>query len=282
MTRQVLLDCHELRVSFPGMPCSRRHAGTSIGVITESGRVDLDRVKRGLSTCHAFRPTISLFAQSLWTVVEDDSKATIRLLELAQFGDPDAFAALFATWGPRLARMITLRLDPRMATRVDVDDVLQEVQIEAWQHLADYQRHPSVSFYLWLRGVAANKLRELHRYHLGTHMRDARRETPMFAGGVGDTSAHALAHFLADSATSPSHAAMRTELHVRLLQILEGLDPLDREVLTLRHIEQMTPAETADVLQITVKAAGMRYLRALKRLKEVLTVSQDGISGPTR
>lgn len=213
--------------------------------------------------------------------MDDNSSATIRLLELAQIGDQSAFAALFATFGPRLARMLALRLDPRMASRVDVEDVLQEVQIEAWQHLADYQRHPSLSFYLWLRGVAANKLRELHRYHLGTHMRDARRETPMFAGSAPETSSHALAQLLADSATSPSHVAMRAELHARLLRILEQLDPRDREVLTLRHFEQLTPAETADVLQVSVKAADMRYLRALKRLKEVLTVSAEGISGPT-
>ncbi|MGE0760605.1 MAG: sigma-70 family RNA polymerase sigma factor [Pirellulaceae bacterium] len=215
--------------------------------------------------------------------VESDSSETIRLLELAKWGDQASFATLFATLGRRLAHMIALRLDRRVSGRIDIDDVLQEVQIEAWQHLADYQRNPSGSFYLWLRGVAGNKLRELHRHHLGTRMRDARRESPLFVAGDLQTSSCTLAQLLADSATSPSHAVMRAELQARLLRILHNMDPLDREVLTLRHFEQLTPAESAAVLQISVKAAGMRYLRALKRLKEILSALSelsDGISSP--
>lgn len=178
--------------------------------------------------------------------------------------------------------MIALRLDPRMAGRVDLDDVLQEVQIEAWQHLANFRPDPSGSIYLWLRGVAANKLLELHRHHLGTQMRDARRETHLERGGMPETSSHAIANFLVDTGTSPSHVAMRAEFKDRLLQILETMDPLDREVLTLRHFEQLSPAESATVLQISVKAAGARYLRALKRLKEIVAALPNGISGPSR
>lgn len=210
--------------------------------------------------------------------MESNSSGTIRLLELAGKGDQAGFAALFATIGERLARMISLRIDPRMAGRIDVADVLQEVQIEAWRHLADYQRIPSVPFYFWLRGLAANKLRELHRRHLGTRMRDARRETRLFGDAVPATSSHALAGFLADTATTPNRAAMRAELKDRLAAVIDGMEPLDREVLALRHFEQLTPAETAEMLQISEKAAGMRYLRALKRLKEILSTSVGGFS----
>ena len=132
-------------------------------------------------------------------------------------------------------------------------------------------------FFLWLRGIVGNKLRELHRHHLGTQMRDAGREVSLYRGNMPDASSAALAAQLLGHATRPSEAAIRAEVKVRLQEALNTMDPLDREVLALRHFEQLTPAETAQVLGIKEKAAGMRYVRALKRLKEILTGLPGGL-----
>ena len=129
---------------------------------------------------------------------------------------------------------------------------------------------PTSPFFLWLRAVAGHKLSDLHRHHLGARMRDARREVSLHAGRAagGDLrrpGRPALGHL-----TRPSEAAVRAERKVRLQTALNAMDPIDREVLALRHFEQLTVSETAQVLGIKEKAAGMRYVRALRRLKEIL------------
>src|SRR5262249_3043109 len=159
-------------------------------------------------------------------------------------------------------------------------DVLQECYLEAARHLADYLRQPSLPFFLWLRGIAGNKLRELHRHHLGARMRDAGREVSLYRGTLPETTSAALPARLLGHMTGPSEAAVRAEIKVRLQEALNGMDPLDREVLALRHFEQLSPAETARVLGIKEKAAGMRYVRALRRLKEILTALPGGLLEP--
>src|SRR5262249_31938150 len=155
-------------------------------------------------------------------------------------------------------------------------DVLQEVFLEATEHRAEYLRQPELAFFLWLRGITANKLLEQHRRHLGTQMRDAGREVSLYQGTLPEASSAALAAQLLGHATGPSEAAVRAERKIRLQEALNSMDPLDREVLALRHFEQLTPAQTAQVLGVKEKAAGMRYLRALKRLKEILTSLPGG------
>jgi RNA polymerase sigma-70 factor (ECF subfamily) len=169
-----------------------------------------------------------------------------------------------------------------MQGRVDPSDVLQEAQLEAWRHLADYLRQPGLPFFLWLRGIAQNKLRELHRHHLGTQMRDAGREVSIYRGTLPEATSAALAAQLMGHGTQPSQAALRAEVKVRLQEALNQMDPLDREVLALRHFEQLSPREAAEVLQIKEKAAGMRYVRALRRLKDILAALPGGPwgSGP--
>ena len=132
-------------------------------------------------------------------------------------------------------------------------------------------------FFLWLRGIVGNKLLELHRFHLGTQMRDAGREVSLYRGTMPEASSAALAAQLLGHATRPSEAAIRAEVKIRLQEALNAMDPIDREVLALRHFEQLSPAETAQVLGIKEKAAGMRYLRALKRLKDILTSLPGGL-----
>jgi RNA polymerase sigma-70 factor (ECF subfamily) len=199
-----------------------------------------------------------------------DPSATRKELEQAARGDQAAWAALLGRHQDRLRRLVALRLDPRLQRRLDVEDVLQEVFLEAATHLADYLRHPAWPFFLWLRGIAGNVLLALHRQHLGTKMRDVTREVTLDRGGLPEASSAALAAQLLGRDTRPSEAAMRAERKLLLEQALNTMEPLDREVLVLRHFEQLSRAETAQVLGVAEATAATRYLRALKRLKAIL------------
>jgi RNA polymerase sigma-70 factor, ECF subfamily len=207
----------------------------------------------------------------------DDSAETERLLRLAADGDQESWGALLLRHGERLRRLVAFRLDPRLQGRVDPADVVQEVYLEALAHLGEHLREPAMPFFLWLRGITGNKLLELHRRHLGTQMRDAAREVSLNRGGPQDTTSAALAARLLGHATGPSEAAARAEARARLQQALDRMDALDREVLALRHFEQLSNAEAARVLGIQERAAGKRYLRALKRLKEILAAMPGGL-----
>ena len=207
-----------------------------------------------------------------------NSSETNHLLRRAGAGDRASWGALLTRHVGRLRRLVAFRLDQRLQGRIDASDVIQEACLEASQHLADYLRQPGLPFFLWLRGVAGNKLRELHRHHLGTQMRDAGREVSLYRGTLPEATSAALAAQLLGHATRPSEAAVRAEVKVRLQEALNRMDALDREVLALRHFEQLTPAETAQVLGITAKAAGMRYVRALRRLKEILASLPGGLA----
>jgi len=209
-----------------------------------------------------------------------DSSETNRLLERAAQGDKQSWGALLTRHRERLRRLVAFRMDQRLQGRVDPSDVIQEACLEAAAALSEYLRRPAMPFFLWLRGITGNKLLELHRHHLGTQMRDARREVSLHRGASPESTSAALAARLLGHATRPSEAAIRAEAKVRLQEALNGMDELDREVLALRHFEQLSPAETAQVLGITKKAAGMRYLRALKRLKEILSDLPGGPREP--
>jgi RNA polymerase sigma-70 factor (ECF subfamily) len=202
--------------------------------------------------------------------MNENSTETNELLRRAAGGDQQGWTTLLAQHHDRLRRMIALRLDHRLRGRIDASDVLQETYLEAAAHLADYLRQPEVPFFLWLRSVAGNKLLALHRRHLGTQMRAAGRELSLHRGQLPETSSAALAAQLLGHDTRPSEAAIRAEMKLRLQEALNAMDPLDREVLTLRHFEQLNRAETARELGISEAAGAKRYLRALDRLKDVL------------
>ena len=207
----------------------------------------------------------------------ENSSETNRLLQCNADGDQKNWGELLTRHEDRLRRMVAFRLDQRLHGRIDPLDVVQEAYLEASEHRAEYLQNPSIPFFLWLRGVVGNKLRELHRFHLGTKMRDAGREVSLYRGTMPEASSVALAAQLLGHATRPSEAAIRAEVKIRLQEALNTMDQIDREVLALRHFEQLSPAETAQVLGIKEKAAGMRYLRALKRLKEILTSLPGGL-----
>jgi RNA polymerase sigma-70 factor (ECF subfamily) len=207
----------------------------------------------------------------------EDSSGTNRLLRRAANGDGESLGELLTRHESRLRRMVAFRLDPRLQGRVDPEDVIQDVYLAASQHLTDYIGRPATPFFLWLRGIAGNKLLELHRRHLGTPMRDARREVTLHRAALPGATSAALAAQLLGHATRPSEAAVRAEAKIRLQEALNGMDPLEREVLALRHFEQLTNAEAARVLQIKEAAAGKRYLRALERLREILASLPGGL-----
>jgi RNA polymerase sigma-70 factor (ECF subfamily) len=209
-------------------------------------------------------------------VTADNSYETERLLQSVAEGDQESWGTLLTRHEERLRRMVAYRLDRRLQGRIDPQDVLQDAYLEASQHRAEFLRQPAPSFFLWLRGIVGNKLLELHRHHLGTRMRDAGREVSLYRDNMPEASSAALAAQLLGHATHPSEAAIRAEVKLQLQEALNSMDPLDREVLVLRHFEQLSPAETAQVLGIKAKAAGMRYLRALKRLKDILVVLPGG------
>jgi RNA polymerase sigma-70 factor (ECF subfamily) len=205
-----------------------------------------------------------------------NSSDTNGLLRRAAAGDNQSWGGLLTRHEERLRRLVAFRLDQRLQGRIDASDVIQEAYLEASEQRAEYLRQPSLPFFLWLRGIVGNKLRELHRHHLGTQMRDAGREVSIYRGILPETTSAALAAQLLGHAPRPSEAAVRAEVKLRLQEALNSMDPLDREVLALRHFEQLSPAETAHVLGIKEKAAGMRYVRALRRLKDILTSLPGG------
>jgi RNA polymerase sigma-70 factor (ECF subfamily) len=200
----------------------------------------------------------------------DDSADTDELARLAG-GDPRAVAEAFARYRDRLRCMVKLRLDRRLQGRVDPSDVLQEAYLDVARRAAEYIAHPTMPFYLWLRFLTGQRLLIIHRQHLGARMRDAGQEVSLYRGALPQASSVSLAAQLLGRLTSPSLAAIRAEMQVRLQDALNGMDPVYREVLTLRHFEELSNAETAAVLGLQKAAASNRYIRALKRLREVLS-----------
>ena len=211
--------------------------------------------------------------------MSEESPQTVELVQRAAAGDADGWTDLVERYRDRLQRMVAVRIDRRMQQRVNSSDIVQEVYLEAAEHLAEYVADPKMPFFLWLRGITGNKLLEIHRHHLGVQKRDAARDVAIDGSASMQTTAAGLAAVLVGDATRPDEAALKNEMRARLAEALDALEPLDREVLSLRHFEQLTNAETATVLGIETSAASKRYVRALKRLKNVLTFSDDSL-GP--
>jgi RNA polymerase sigma-70 factor (ECF subfamily) len=210
-------------------------------------------------------------------LMENNSAETVHLIERARAGDPDALGAIFAQHRKRLRHMVAMRLDTRLQARVDASDVIQDAYVEAAQRLDEYLRDPKLPLFLWLRLMVGERLMKLHRQHLGTQMRDAGREVSLYRGALPAASSAALAAQLLGQHTSPTQAAVRAERLLRLQEALNRLDPIDREVLSLRHFEELNRTETAQVLGIAEAAAAKRYFRALKHLKETLAQMPGGL-----
>lgn len=207
----------------------------------------------------------------------DDSDETHRLLTAVAAGDRAELGGLFDRHRGRLRRMLALRLDQRLQGRVDPSDVIQETYLEATQRLPEYLHQPAMPFFLWLRFLAGQRLLIVHRRHLGAEMRAAGREVSLFRGAMPEASSAALAAHLLGRECRPSEIAVRAEIKLRLQDALNQMDPLDREVLALRHFEHLSNAETARTLQLQEAAASKRYIRALKKLKDILASRPGGL-----
>jgi RNA polymerase sigma-70 factor (ECF subfamily) len=200
-------------------------------------------------------------------------------IEALRGGGGRALATLFDRYRDRLRRMVELCLDPRLRGRFDASDVVQEAFLDVAADLDAYLADPRLPPLLWLRLHVGRRLTTLHRRHLGTRMREVGRELSIYHGALPEARSAALASMLLGRHTSPTQAAQRAERILRVQEALNSLDPIDREVLALRHFEQLGRAEAALVLGITQEAGAKRYFRALKRLKDVLAALPGGLEG---
>lgn len=189
------------------------------------------------------------------------------LLERLRSGDQAALAQLFSLFRPQLRRMVELRIDPRLSARVSGSDVLQEAYVDALNRFEHYFKKPGASFYVWLRLIVSQRLIDLHRRHVAAQMRSAGQEhTP---AGAAATSLSLARHLIAQM-DSPSTVVRQGEMLAHVQEALENLDEIDREILTLRHFEEMSNNEAAEMLGLEKAAASNRYVRALGRLRQAL------------
>lgn len=184
-------------------------------------------------------------------------------------GEHDALAELFSLFNDKFQRLIDVRLHWSLRGRLDVSDVLQESYLDARDRLAHFFSREDSSIFVWLRLVVLQRLQLLERFHLAASKRDAFREVRLNGDNRSGISSN-LSHSLAASITSPSAAAVREESVALVDRLLAEMEPIDREVLTLRHFEQLANNEVAEILGVGVTAASNRYVRALRRLKEMV------------
>jgi RNA polymerase sigma-70 factor, ECF subfamily len=201
--------------------------------------------------------------------VSDESE-TSRLVRQAAAGDQQAWTRLVARHRDRLSRMVAVRMDRRLQGRIDASDVIQEACVVAANQLSNYAANPEMPFYLWLRWITGQRLIDQTRRHLGAKARDANREISLFRHEFPETTSANLAAQFLGNLTSPSQNSIRAEQSAVLQDALNSLDSIDREILALRHFEQLSNEEIARVLCIDKSAASKRYARALMRLRDVL------------
>jgi RNA polymerase sigma-70 factor (ECF subfamily) len=200
-----------------------------------------------------------------------DPSVTQNLVFRASEGDSQAVTELLEMYRDRLKRMVALRLDRRLRKRVDPSDVVQEALIVASNRLSEYANRPTMGFYLWLRWITADKLMNAHREHLGTQKRNVSQEVSIYRRPMPEACSVSLAQQLLGQLTSPTQAIQRAETQLLVQDVLNSMDPVDREILVLRNFEQLSTTETAEALGINRSTASKRYIAALKRLKQALS-----------
>jgi RNA polymerase sigma-70 factor (ECF subfamily) len=192
---------------------------------------------------------------------------TQELLTRAKDGEDGAVDQLLARHREPLRRMIALRLDAAIARRVDPSDVVQEVLLEVSRRLDEYLKNPTMPFHLWLRHIAKDRMIDAHRRHRQAQRRSLDREQPMHPAPLVDGSSLQLLASLVDQELTPASAAIRQELERRFWSEIAQLDEDDREIILMRHFEQLSNQDAADALGLSQAAAGMRYMRAMRRLR---------------
>ncbi|MCG8584766.1 MAG: sigma-70 family RNA polymerase sigma factor [Pirellulales bacterium] len=192
-------------------------------------------------------------------------------LDYLRSGGEDAVGALFSKYSEKLERMVGFRMDRRLYGRVDTSDVLQDAYMEISRRVEEYLSAPRIPFFVWARQITWQVLLTAHRHHLGAQKRSAEQEQRLGLRFQQNTTSMSIAAHLVSQLTSPSAAAVRNETYSQVHAALEQMDESDREVLALRHFEHLGNNDVAQVLGISVTAASNRYVRALKRLKEIAT-----------
>ncbi|MCA9138234.1 MAG: sigma-70 family RNA polymerase sigma factor [Planctomycetales bacterium] len=210
-------------------------------------------------------------AKSIWA--SDDLTET--LLSAAREGDSDAVNRLLEKHRAPIRRLVELRLDRKVQRRVDVSDVVQDVMVEASGRLEKYLADPSMAFHLWLRQIAWDRIIDTYRRHRVSAKRNMDREQPIASPAGPDQSTMELAAQLCDPGLTPAAAATQREIAQRVESAIEKMDDQDREIILMRHYEHLSNLEIAEVLGLNTPAASMRYLRAVRRLREMLQ-SSDG------
>lgn len=186
-------------------------------------------------------------------------------------GDTDALSELFDVHRVRLWRMVNFRMDPRLAGRIDADDILQEAWLRAIDRIDSFLVDASRSTFIWFRMIVTQTMLDLHRRHVGAQKRSAAKEQSLNGHWSSQSTSVSLARHLMGNMSSPSNAAIRAELSSQLETALTTMSEIDREVLAMRHFEELTNSETAQVLEMTEQATSARYIRALTRLRHVLS-----------
>lgn len=202
-----------------------------------------------------------------------------EMLEAAKNGDQTALAALFNLHRSHLERMVRLRLDRRLHRRVDPGDIVQEAYLGIQRKFPRYAAESEIPALIWLRLEVGQTLIDVHRRHLGAKMRDADQEISLHLGSYPSVASKTLAAQLLGRMSTASKAAIREEVKVKVQDALNEMDAHDREVLVLRHFEELSNSEVAATLQISSTAACNRYVRAIKRLKLVFDGMPGGIEG---
>jgi RNA polymerase sigma-70 factor, ECF subfamily len=205
-------------------------------------------------------------SNSIWP----DGEVTAELLNNVRDGQSVAVEELMDRHRNSLRRMIQLRLDQRLMQRMDVSDVIQDVLIEANRRLTDYLANPAIPFHLWIRQIAKDRIIDAHRRHRVSAKRSIDREQPQPGKGPFDQSTIELANQFRDQALTPAAAATQRELASQIESAVQMLRENDREIILMRHYEQLNNQDIAQSLGLTEPAASMRYLRALKRLREII------------
>lgn len=208
-----------------------------------------------------------------------ESDQTQDLLKDVENGDPEAVNRLLDRHREAVRRMVQMRLDQAVARRVDASDVVQDVLLEASQRLSDYVRSPSMPFHLWLRQLAKDRIIDMHRRHRAAQRRSVDREQNISSFASDDQSAADLTALLRDAELTPAASALRKEMEERFVLALDQLDEHDREIVIMRHFEHLGNGEVAEALGLSAPAAGMRYLRAIRRLRELLGTDDVSVEG---
>ena len=194
-------------------------------------------------------------------------------------GSKDALATIFASYRERLRRIIQFRIDCRITARVSDSDILQDTYIAAAKRLPHFSQQTEMSAFLWLRLLVKQQLVDIHRQHLKAEKRDARKEMGLEPYQASAQTSMALAVQLAGSITAASEVVARAETIAFLESSLNEMDETDREVIALRHFEELTNIETACVLKLQPSAASKRYLRAMSRLSKLMSEFEESQHG---